>query len=282
MINVKKITRSTSWTLLYLFLITLALFALLPYVWAFSSSFKTTSEIFKYPPNFIPEAFRINNYLKLFTQYPFFRWFLNSIANSFASTILVLFFCSLAAYGFAKYEFRYKNLLFTFMMGSLMIPFQLIMTPLYAQMNDMGWLNTYWAIIIPWIAPAFGIFLLRTYMISIPDELIDASRIDGCSEFRIYYQIILPLARPALGTLAIYQFMHSWNAFLWPLIVLRDMELYFLPIGLASIQGVASSQAIDYGMVMAGAFLVAIPIIILFLFMQKQFISGLTLGSVKG
>jgi ABC-type glycerol-3-phosphate transport system permease component len=250
--------------------------------WAFTSSFKDLTEIFRYPPQFLPRTFYLTNYINLLTKQFFPRWFLNSVMLSLTNTFLVVFFCSLAAFAFAKYQFKYKNALFAFLMGSLIIPFSLIMTPLYAEMNKLKWLNSYWALVVPWIAPAFGIFLLRQYMITIPTELIDAARIDGCSEFRIYYQIIVPLSRPALGTLAIYQFMNSWNSFLWPLIVLREQRLYTLPIGLATLLGNMVSETVDYGMVMAGAFLTALPIIIVFLFMQRQFISGLTLGSVKG
>lgn len=268
--------------LLYVFLIIVAVFAILPYLWAFTSSFKHLTEIFHYPPILLPESFDLTNYINLITKQFFPRWFINSVVLAVTNTLLVLFFCSLAAFAFAKYQFKYKNALFAFLMGSLIIPFQLIMTPLYAEMSKLKWLNTYWALIVPWIAPAFGIFLLRQYMITIPSELIDAGRIDGCSEFRIYWQIIIPLARPAMGTLAIYQFMNSWNSFMWPLIILRDQSLYTLPLGLATLMGNVVAESIDYGMVMAGAFLTALPIIVVFMFMQRQFISGLVLGSVKG
>jgi multiple sugar transport system permease protein len=274
--------RTIGWIFLYLFLITWAVFSLLPYLWAFSSSFKGLTEIFHYPPQFLPTQFDLTNYINLFTEQFFPRWFINSVLLATTSTGLVLCFCSMAGFAFAKYNFPFKNPLFTIVIGSLMIPFQLIMTPLYAEMNVLKWLNTYWALLVPWIAPAFGIFLLRQYILTIPTELLDAARIDGGSEFRIYWQIILPLARPALGTLAIYQFMGSWNSFLWPLIVLRDLKLYTLPLGLATLLGSVVAESVDYGMVMAGAFLTALPIITLFLFMQRQFISGLTLGSVKG
>jgi multiple sugar transport system permease protein len=274
--------RGIGWILLYLFLIGWAVFALLPFLWAFTSSFKDLTEIFRYPPRFLPSSFDLTNYVNLFTKQFFPRWFLNSVVLASASTLLVVFFCSLAAFAFAKYQFRFKNLLFTIVIGSLMIPFQLIMTPLYVEMNAVKWLNTYWALLVPWVAPAFGIFLLRQYIITIPSELMDAARMDGCSEFRIYWQIIVPLAKPALATLAIYQFMSSWNSFLWPLIVLREQRLYTLPLGLATLLGNVVAESIDYGMVMAGAFLTALPIIIVFMFMQRQFISGLTLGSVKG
>jgi multiple sugar transport system permease protein len=267
--------------LLYLFLAALAVFAILPFLWSFSASFKSLTEIFHYPPQFFPPNLNLKNYINLFTGHNFLGWFINSTALSVTNTLLSVFFCSLAGFAFAKYNFRFKNGLFILMLGSVMIPFQLIMTPLYAEMNALKWLNSYAALIIPWIAPAFGIFLMRQYMITIPSELIDSARIDGCPEFRIFWQIVLPLARPALGTLAIYEFMHSWNSFLWPLIVLRDSQYFTLPLGLATLLGLIGRRTVEYGMVMGGAFLSALPIIIIFLLMQKQFISGLTLGSVK-
>lgn len=274
--------KAVGWVLLYALLIAWAVFSLLPFLWSFSSSFKHLTEIFRYPPKFLPTTFDLTNYLNLFMKQDFPRWYVNSVGLALASTIAVLFFCSMAGFAFAKYRFRFKNLLFTVVIGSMIIPFQLVLTPLYAEMNKLGWLNTYWALIVPWVAPAFGIFLMRQYMVTIPTDLLDAARMDGCSEFRIYAQIVLPLARPALGTLAIYQFMNSWNSFLWPLIVLHDQKLYTLPLGLATLLGLVQSETIDYGMIMAGAFLTAMPIVIVFLFMQRQFISGLTLGSVKG
>jgi multiple sugar transport system permease protein len=274
--------RVLGWGLLYVGLLAWGAFSILPFLWAFSASFKHLTEIFRYPPTFLPESFNLVNYVNLFSKQHFPRWYVNSVGLSTVSTILVVFFSSLGGFAFAKYSFRLKSVLFTVVIGSMIIPFQLILTPLYAEMNALKWLNTYWALIVPWVAPAFGIFLMRQYMVTIPSELLDAARIDGCSEFRIYGQVVLPLARPALGTLAIYQFMGSWNSFLWPLVVLRDIRLYTLPLGLATLLGLVQSQSIDYGMIMAGAFLTALPIIILFLFMQRQFISGLTLGSVKG
>jgi multiple sugar transport system permease protein len=271
-----------AWVILYIFLISWAVFALLPFLWSLTSSFKSLTEVFRYPPQFLPTHVNLTNYINLFKTQFFAQWMLNNLALSVTTTILVVFFCSLAGYAFAKFNFPLKNVLFTLMLGSLMIPFQLIMTPLYIEMNQLKWLNTYWALVIPWIAPAFGIFLLRQYMASLPNELLDAARIDGCSEFKIYWQIVLPLVRPALGTLGIYQFINTWNSFLWPLMVLRDLKLYTLPLGLATMQSNIQSQTMDYGQIMAGAFLSAAPIIIVFLFMQRQFISGLTLGSVKG
>jgi ABC-type glycerol-3-phosphate transport system permease component len=277
----KRVLRWAGWVTLYVFLLTVGFAMLLPFWWGFVSSFRRTERIFYYPPDFVPRFTYLSNYVNLMTRQLFPRWVTNSFTLATLNTLLQLFFCSMAGFAFAKYSFRLKNVLFTILIGTTIIPFQLIMTPLYAEMNFLKWLNTYWPLIIPSMAPAFGVFWMRQYMITIPSEILDQARIDGCSEFRIYSQIMMPLAKPALGTLAIYSFMGQWNEYLWPLIVLRDIKLYTLPVGLAALEGEATHQAVDYGMVMAGAILSALPIIILFSFMQRQFISGLTLGAVK-
>ena len=218
------------------------------------------------------------NYINLWAAVPYNRYFINSVFIATASTLLTLFFCSLGGYAFAKYEFKGKAVLFGILLASMMIPFQVLLVPLFGLMSDIGWLNSYKAIIIPFSVGAFGIFLMRQFIVTIPSELIDAARIDGCSEFGIYYRIVLPIIKPALGALTIYSFLSSWNGYLWPLIVLRDEAKYTLPIGLANLIGIYRQ---DYGMLMAGTFLSLLPIIILFLAMQREFIQGITLGSVK-
>jgi len=264
--------------LFYLFLGMGAIAMIVPFAWTVSASFKTVGEIFNYPPEFLPDKFYIENYIRLFTDIPFVRWYGNSLMISVTATTLSIFFSSLAGFGFAKYIFPLRSILFYILISSLIIPFQVILIPLFVLMIKLRWMDNYLAMIIPFMAPAFGIFLMRQYIVSIPNELIDAARIDGSSEFGIYYRIILPLARPALGALTIFQFMGSWNNFLWPLIVLKSPQKYTLPIGLSNL---LSLYQREYGMVMAASFLVALPMIILFLNMQKQFIAGLTLGSVK-
>ena len=218
------------------------------------------------------------NYRKLWSLVPFNQYFLNSVFIATASTLLTLFFCSLGGYAFAKYQFKGKRILFGILLASMMIPFQVLLVPLFGLMYNIGWLNSYKAIIIPFSVGAFGVFLMRQFIISIPSELIDAARIDGCSEFGIYYRIILPIIKPALGALTIYSFLGSWNGYLWPLIVLRDEQKYTLPIGLANLIGTYRQE---YGMLMAGTFLSLLPIVILFLAMQREFVQGITLGSVK-
>ena len=219
-----------------------------------------------------------SNYRNLWKAVPYNRYFINSVFIATASTLLTLFFCSLGGYAFAKYEFRGKKILFGILLASMMVPFQVLLVPLFGLMYDIGWLNSYKAIIIPFSVGAFGIFLMRQFIVTIPSELIDAARIDGCSEFGIYYRIILPIIKPALGALTIYTFLGSWNGYLWPLIILRDEAKYTLPIGLANLISIYRQ---DYGMLMAGTLLSILPIVILFLAMQREFVQGITLGGVK-
>ena len=219
-----------------------------------------------------------SNYRNLWKTVPYNRYFINSIFIATASTLLTLFFCSLGGYAFAKYQFRGQKILFGILLASMMVPFQVLLVPLFGLMYDIGWLNSYKAIIIPFSVGAFGVFLMRQFIITIPSELLDAARIDGCSEFGIYYRIVLPIIKPALGALTIYSFLGSWNGYLWPLIILRDEVKYTLPIGLANLVGIYRQ---DYGMLMAGTLLSLMPIVILFLAMQREFVQGITLGSVK-
>ena len=219
-----------------------------------------------------------SNYRNLLKAVPYNRYFINSVYIATASTLLTLFFCSLGGYAFAKYQFRGKTILFGILLASMMIPFQVLLVPLFGLMSDIGWLNSYNAIIIPFSVGAFGVFLMRQFIVTIPSELLDAARIDGCSEFGIYYRIVLPVIKPALGALTIYTFLSSWNGYLWPLIVLRDEGKYTLPIGLANLVGIYRQ---DYGMLMAGTLLSLLPIIILFLAMQREFVQGITFGGVK-
>ncbi len=219
-----------------------------------------------------------SNYRNLWKTVPYGRYFVNSVFIATASTLLTLFFCSLGGYAFAKYRFRGQKILFGILLASMMVPFQVLLVPLFGLMYDIGWLNSYKAIVIPFSVGAFGVFLMRQFIVTIPTELLDAARIDGCSEFGIYYRIVLPIIKPALGALTIYSFLGSWNGYLWPLIILRDEAKYTLPIGLANLVGVYRQ---DYGMLMAGTLLSLMPIVILFLAMQREFVQGITLGGVK-
>ncbi|HLU10074.1 MAG TPA: carbohydrate ABC transporter permease [Oceanobacillus sp.] len=253
-----------------------------PLVWMVSASFKPLNEIYSYPPQIIPENFTTVNYTRLFTEWSFPNWYVNSVIVAVIVTIAVLFFTSLAGFGFAKYRFKGSKFLFIVLLGSTMIPFQLILVPLFILISRLSWSNSYYALIIPFMAPAVGIFLMRQFLISIPTELIEAARIDGASEFGIYWRIILPLARPALAAQAVLTFLGSWNSFLWPLAVLHSQDAMTLPVGLAAmVGGVAAGREPPIGPSMAAATLVTIPVVIIFIAVQKQYIAGLTAASVK-
>jgi len=265
---------------LHLLLIVGAVVMVTPFLWTISSSFKDITDIFNFPPSLWPRTPTLANYADLFGKNPFVRWYANSIGVSVVSTALAVFFSALAGFGFAKYDFPLRDSLFKLLIGTLIVPFQLVLVPLFIIMSKIGWLDSYLALIVPFMAPAFGIFLMRQFMVgSVPNELLDAGRIDGSSEFGLFFRIVLPLARPAIGALSIFTFLGSWNSFLWPLIILRSSAKFTLPIGLANMLSLYQDQ---YGMVMAGAFFVALPMILLFVAMQRQFIAGLTVGAVKG
>ena len=253
-----------------------------PLVWMVSSSFKPLNEIYAYPPTIIPENFTTSNYTRLGTDWVFYDWYGNSLVVAILLTAAVLFFTSLAGFGFAKYRFRGSRVLFVVLLGSTMIPFQLILVPLFIFMSRLSWTNSYWCLVIPFMAPAVGIFLMRQFIVSIPSELLEAARIDGATEFGIYWRIILPLARPALAAQAVLTFLGSWNSFLWPLSVLHSQTAMTLPVGLAAmVGGVAAGREPPIGPSMAAATLVTIPVIIVFMAVQKQYIAGLTAASVK-
>ena len=205
---------------LHAVVITGALITVLPLFWMIYSSFKTTSEIFRFPPWLPPETWSFHNYTSLFEGWAFNSWYGNSLLFAGAQTLLTLFFCSLAGFAFAKYTFRGKNILFGLLISSTLIPFQLILVPLFIEMSQIGWVNTPYSMVLPWVAPAFGIFLMRQFALSIPTELLEASRLDGASEFRTYWQVVLPILRPGLAALGIWTFLSSWNSYIWPLMVL--------------------------------------------------------------
>lgn len=274
--------RNLSTLLLNVFVALGGIIVAIPLIWMISSSFKPLNEIYAYPPTIIPLTFTTRNYDRLFTDWPFWNWYGNSLVIAILSTVTVLFFTSLAGYAFAKYRFRGSRVLFIILLASTMIPFQLILVPLFIIMSRVGWTNSYMALIVPFMAPALGIFLMRQFMMSIPSELIEAARIDGANEFGIYWRVMLPLARPALAAQAVLTFLGSWNSFLWPLAVLRNRDFMTLPVGMSTMIGsVTAGSEPPVGASMAAAALVSIPVIIVFVSVQRQYIAGLTAASVK-
>jgi multiple sugar transport system permease protein len=265
--------------LLHVVLLLGAAITALPLVWMFAASFMPTGEATTYPPRLIPSRITLLHYQELFTRLNLGRAFLNSALVASAVTLISLLFNSMAGYAFAKLRFQGRDRLFAVLVAALAIPVQVSMLPLFLLMKSMGLVNTYWGVIIPGMATIFGIFLIKQYMVTLPQDLLDAARIDGASEWRIYWTVILPLARPVLVTLAIFSFMSSWNDFMWPLIVLTDDSRYTLPVAVANLVG---EHVQDVELMMAGSVLTVMPVLVLFLALQRQYIAGLTVGSVKG
>jgi ABC-type glycerol-3-phosphate transport system permease component len=275
---------SRRWTpslaLIHLVLALGVLISVGPLAWVALSSFKQVSDIFRYPPQLIPSPGTLDSYRTLFGEIPFSRWFVNSVVTSVVATAAAVFFSALAGYAFAKYRFRGRRFLFDVMFSSLMVPFAVVLVPLFIEITRLGWADSYLALVVPWIAPAFGIFLMRQFIIqTVPDEIIDAARVDGAGEFQIFWRIVVPVVRPALGALAVWNFLNAYNSFLWPLTVISNQDMLTLPLGLNALNG---NYSREYGTVLAAALLAALPTIGLFLTLRRQLISGLTVGSVKG
>ena len=256
-----------------------SIITIFPLLWMVSASFMPTGEAMMYPPRLLPSRVTFEHYRDLFTRLDLGRSFLNSSIVAIAVTSISLLVNSMAGYAFAKLRFGGRDKVFALLVGALVIPTQVGMLPLFLMLKSMGLVNTYMGVIIPGLASIFGIFLIRQFMLSIPEELLDAARIDGASEFQIYWSIVLPLAKPILVTLAIFTFMTSWNDFMWPLIVLIDDSRYTLPVSVASLVG---EHVQDTELMMASSVITVLPVLILFLALQRYYIAGLMVGSVKG
>lgn len=266
--------------LLYLPLVFLALLTLFPFYWMFVLATHSQTDIFSAPPPLWFGTQLVRNYQALLSRLPFLRNIWNSIYIALMATGATLFFCSLGGFGFAMYNFRFKRQLFTLLIVSLMIPPLLGIIPYYLIIQAFGWLDTPRAVWFPGMASAFGIFFMRQYIASIiTQDIMDAARIDGASEFRIYWNIIMPLVKPGLATLGLLTFIGQWNNFLGPLVVLNSRQNYTVPLALRTLQGQIQT---DWGAVLFGTALAVIPLIILFAFASKQVIEGLTAGSIKG
>ncbi|HEX7155028.1 MAG TPA: carbohydrate ABC transporter permease [Thermoanaerobaculia bacterium] len=256
-----------------------AILTVVPLLWMLSASLMPQGEATMFPPRLVPSRITFDHYRDLFTRLDLGRSFFNSAVIAISATILSLLFNSMAGYAFAKLRFRGRDRLFSFLIAGLAIPAQVAMLPLFLMLKQLGLINTYMGAIIPSMATIYGIFLVRQFMLSLPDEIIQAARIDGASEFRIYWSVVLPLARPVLATLAIFTFMSAWNDFMWPLIVLTDNDRYTLPVAVANLLG---EHALDLELMMASSVLTVVPVLLLFFVLQKQYIAGMTAGSIKG
>jgi multiple sugar transport system permease protein len=248
-----------------------------PFVWMIATSFKQPWDV--YNLSIIPPEATFNNYIRLFEGSNFPRWFFNSFVVGLLVTFSVLFFDSLVGYTLCKFNFKGKKIIFILILSTMMIPTEMLVIPWYIMSNKWGWVDSYWGIMFPGIMTGFGTFLMRQFFQGVPDELLDAARIDGLNEFQIWWKIAMPLVKPAISALAIFTFLGNWNAFLWPLIVISKTELYTLPVGLAFFSGEFQTE---WEMVMTGASVATIPVLIVFLIFQKQIIKGIALSGLKG
>ncbi|NMB13038.1 MAG: carbohydrate ABC transporter permease [Firmicutes bacterium] len=252
---------------------------LLPFFWMVSTSLKEPGAVFLYPPQWIPDPIDWSNYTRIFQVLPFSRFYLNSFIHAGSVTILQLITCSLAGYAFARLRFPGRDTLFMGYLATLMIPGQVVIIPNFILLRTIGWIDTYQALILPNAFSAFGTFLLRQFFMSLPEELEDAARIDGCGYFGIYWYVILPLSKPALTSLTIFTFLGQWNNFIWPLIVINSVEMNTLTVGLRTLQGQYNTA---WTLLMAGSVLALLPILIMFFLGQRYFIKGVTLTGMGG
>jgi multiple sugar transport system permease protein len=262
----------------YVLLVLGALLSLLPMVWMVSASLMPAGQAASFPPRLFPREVTFEHYTALFTRLNLGRYLLNSAIVAVTVTAASLVVNSMAGYAFAKLRFRGRDRMFRIMATGLVIPVQVAMLPLFLLMKQLGLINSYWGVIVPSLASIFGIFLIRQYALSVPDELLDAARIDGAGEFRIYWSVVLPVIAPILATLAIWTFLTTWNDFMWPLIVLSDETRHTLPVALA---GLVGEHVQDVELMMAGSVLTVLPVLLVFLLLQRYYVQGIMAGSVK-
>jgi multiple sugar transport system permease protein len=260
-------------------LVATATFAAFPLLWMIAVSLMAPGEASAYPPPLLPARATLANYRELFATAGMSRYLANSVLLAVAATALSLVFNVTAGYAFAKLRFAGRDRIFKLMAAALVIPGQVAMVPLFLLVKDLGLVNSYGGVIVPALASIFGIFLVRQYALSIPDDLLEAARIDGASEWTIFVVVVVPLLRPIIVTLAVFTLLGTWNDFMWPLIVLSDQELYTLPVALASL---AREHVQDNELMMAGSVVTTLPVLLVFLALQRYYVEGLTLGSVKG
>ncbi|MEH7503130.1 carbohydrate ABC transporter permease [Neobacillus drentensis] len=275
MITSKKLSSKIG---IYSLLLVGVILSIGPFYWMVVGSTIQSGQIFHFPPKLLPGGNLVKNFQSLNESLGIVKIFWNSLFIALVYTFVCTFISAMGGYAFAKFRFKGKNLLFFIILCSVMIPSQVTLIPLFEMMVSFNWLNTYQAIILPSLASPFAIYLMRQNMQAVPDSIIEASRVDGAGELKIFFSVVLPVTRPAMAAVSIFLFMSQWNSLLWPLITLNSKEMFTLPVALSSLIGMAR---IDYGQLMLGTTLSTIPIIIFFLVLQKQFISGILGGSVK-
>jgi len=277
-LNKKKRSAPSKWWL-YIVLTIGFVAVVTPFVWMILGSFKGESELRQVPPTWWPETPTLDNYRQLFAKESFLRYFFNSTVVAIAVTVGNLIFCSMVGYALAKLTFRGKKVVFGMVMGTLLLPGMVTFVPLFVLVANLGLVDSYPGLILPFLVTPFGVFLMRQFIVGLPDDLLDAGRVDGASELRIFRQIILPLCGPGLATLGILTFLGSWNNFLWPLVVAQTQDHYTLPVALALFS--TGQNVTNYGLLLAGATVVVAPIVIVFLILQRRFIEGIATTGIK-
>jgi ABC-type glycerol-3-phosphate transport system permease component len=262
----------------YAILIVATVIALFPFGYIISTSFKESLQLFRYPPQWLPDPPTTINYRNLFTEHPFLRWTLNSFVVASSVTVIKVVIDSMAGYAFAKMTFRGRDALFLLVLMTLMIPFAATLIPLFLIVRDLHLLNTYWGLILPPLASPIGIFMMRSFIESLPSDLENAARLDGCSEFQIYRRVILPLIRPGLVVLGVFTFMVQWTSYLWPLIVATHEDMLTVTVGIQSFQSFFTQ---DWGLTSAASVMGMLPLVIAFIFLQRYFIAGSIAGALK-
>ncbi|MBD0415313.1 carbohydrate ABC transporter permease [Oryzicola mucosus] len=265
--------RIVAWTLLFIG----GLIMVTPLAFMFSTSLKTAGQV--YDLRLIPLAPTLNNYMVILADGRFMRWFLNSMIVAVTVTVSNVFFDSLVGYTLAKFEFRGRYFIFLAILSTLMIPTEMLVIPWYLMSSKLGWIDSYWGIMFPGMMTAFGTFLMKQFFEGVPNDFLEAARVDGLNEFQIWWKVAMPLVTPALSALAIFTFLGNWTAFFWPLIVTTSKELYTLPVGLSSF---AVEQSIQWEMIMTGAALATIPTLLVFLLLQRYIVRGVMLAGLKG
>jgi multiple sugar transport system permease protein len=262
----------------YAILVVAVVIAVVPFLYVISTSFKETRALFQYPPQWIPEDPTTINYRKLIQEHPYLRWLFNSFFVASMVTVIKVVIDSMAGYAFAKMRFAGREPLFMLVLLTLMIPFSATLIPLYIIVRELHMTNSYWGLILPPLASPIGIFMMRQFIESLPSDLENAARLDGCSEFQIYRRVILPLIKPGLVVLGVFTFMNQWTSYLWPLVVNTKQEMMTLTVG---IQSLRSLFTVDWGILSAGAVLSMLPLVLVFIFLQRYFIAGSIAGALK-
>lgn len=263
----------------YVVLIVGALIMLMPFIWMFFSAFKGESDIYVYPPHWLPSKWHFENFTEVFQMVPFLRFYLNSIIVTTTITVTQILFSILAAYAFSRLNFPLKNTLFILVISTMLMPFQVIVVPTFLVVYKFGWINTYQGLIVPFLFNAFSIFLLKQFFMTIPKDLEDAAKIDGCGRMKFLFGIMVPLSRPAIGTVVLFTFLVHWKDYLWPLVITNSTNMRTLPVGLKYL---ITEGGEDYRLMMAAALMAIVPILVVFILAEKQFIRGITLTGLKG